>query len=68
MKELGLFYRANILDAVESFSIALYTRVLGYSLEHAQLIMAGVKSELQDPKLHLYVNFHFIWARRPETP
>jgi hypothetical protein len=55
-----------MLDAVEPFTLALYTRVLGRSLEETNVLMEGVKRELRDPKLHLYNVHHFIWGRKPE--
>ncbi len=58
-KEIGRYYRAQFLEAVEPFSLALYTRVLGYSYEQTQVIMANVRNDLSNPRLHLYVNFHF---------
>jgi SAM-dependent methyltransferase len=64
-KELGMYYRAQFYDAVEPFTLALYTRVLGYSVEQAWAVIAKVKEDLVNPKLHLYVNYHFVWGQRP---
>ncbi len=67
MKELGLWYRATLLEAVEPFTLALYTRFLEYTEEQARVVVAETKKELLDPKLHLYVPFHFVYGRRPGT-
>ena len=64
-KEIGRWYRAQFVDAVEPFSLVLYTRVLGYTNEQTQVIMANVRNDLKNPDLHLYVNFHFTYGRRP---
>ena len=65
IKEIGMYYRVQFVEAIEPFSLALYTRVLGYSIEQTQVIMANVLNDLKNPKLHLYVNFHFAYGRKP---
>ncbi len=67
MKELGTFYRAQFLDAVEPFTLALFTRVLGYSEDEAKMVVAGVKNDLRNPRTHMWVPFHFVYGRRPES-
>jgi SAM-dependent methyltransferase len=64
-KELGQFSLIHFLDSVEPFSLALFTRVLGYTVEQTKELVVKVKKELVDPTLHGYFNFHFIWGRRP---
>ena len=64
LKEIGRFERIQALHAVESYTLAFFTRVLGHSLDHTQLVMEGVKRELCDPKLHLYNRHHFIYGRK----
>lgn len=63
-KELGTFYRAQFADAVEPFTLALFTRVLGYTENQAKIVIARVKRDLINPKLHSYVNFHFVWGKK----
>lgn len=65
LKEIGTWYRAQFVEAIEPFSIGLFTRVLGKSLEETQAIIAGVRQDLMNTKLHLYVNFHFCYGRKP---
>jgi hypothetical protein len=47
--------------------MALYTRVLGYSTEEAQLIFALIRKEFNDKTLHLYTVYRFFTGRRPES-
>lgn len=63
---MGYIHREEMLDAVEPFTMALYTRVMSYSLDQTRIVIEGVKRDLKDPKLHLYVNYHFVWGRKPE--
>jgi hypothetical protein len=58
---------AQSLDAIEPVSIALFTRVLGYSYEEAQLAMIGPREDMKNAKLHLYIRFHIVYGRKPEA-
>jgi hypothetical protein len=64
LKEIGRFERAQALDAVESHTLAVYTRILGYSFDQTQVVIEGVKREFSDPKLHLYNTHYFICGRK----
>jgi hypothetical protein len=66
LKEIGRYERAQVLDAVESYALAPFTRVLGHSLEETKLLIERVKCELADPKLHLYSAQYVIYGRKPE--
>lgn len=66
MKELGQYSEANVLRAVESFTPALYTRVLGYSMEETQAVMENVKREMADKKIHQYCSYHFFIGQKPD--
>lgn len=63
-KELGIYYRAQFHDAVEPFTLALFTRVLGYSSDQAKVTIERVKQDLLNPKVHLYGHYHFVWGKR----
>ena len=54
-------------QSVEAHSMALYTRVLNYSTEEAQVLFAKIRQEFNDKNLHLYTVYRFFTARRPET-
>jgi uncharacterized UPF0146 family protein len=66
LKEIGRYERAQVLDAVESYSLALFTRVLGRSLQETQVLMERVKCEVVDPTLHLYTAKYLIYGMKPE--
>jgi len=55
-----------MLDAVESYTLAVFTRVMGRSIQETQALMERVKCELLDPKLHLYTAQYIIYGRKPE--
>jgi hypothetical protein len=54
-------------ESVEAHSMALYTRVLNYSAEEAQVLFAKIRQEFNDKNLHLYTVYRFFTGRKPEA-
>lgn len=63
-KLLGIFYQASFLDTVEPATLALFTRVLGYSIEQANIVIANVKKDLRNDAAHIWVVVHYVWGKR----
>lgn len=40
--------------ALEGFSMALFTRILGWSKEEVETFLIDVRKEMKDPKIHAY--------------
>jgi hypothetical protein len=66
LKEIGRYERAQVLDAVEVYTLALFTRVLDRSPHETQVFLERVKSEMVDPTLRLYTDEYIIYGRKPE--
>lgn len=64
LKDIGKIFRVLMIEAIPTFSIAYYTRVLGLSLDRAQFMMAGVRAEFKNKELHLYLRWHFVTGRK----
>jgi hypothetical protein len=45
---------ANMTDGLEGFSMALFTRILGWSKEEVHNFLVTVKTEMQDRSVHAY--------------
>jgi hypothetical protein len=65
LKELGLYQREQMVECVEAFTLAPLTRMLGWSVEEAEILMANVRAEFRNPQNHLYTIFHFVYGRKP---
>jgi len=50
---------------IGSFTLALLTRTLGWSLDECEVLMAGVRREFCDPENHLITVFHFVYGKKP---
>jgi hypothetical protein len=63
-KTIGRYALANFHDAVAT-TVALFTRILGWSLEEHQVLVAEVRNEQNEQKVHLYQPICFCFARKP---
>lgn len=55
LKALGKYQAVQLQQAIDSYSLRLYTQVLGWGADAAKIHNAVVKQELRDKKLHAYV-------------
>ncbi|KAB8203582.1 AdoMetMTase [Aspergillus parasiticus SU-1] len=65
LKEIGRVGRVTLYEAVEPYTLALFTRVLGYSPEDARDYVDKVRAELLDSSHHIYVLYHYVYGQRP---
>lgn len=65
LREIGRFQFVNAMESVDSYGLALMTRGMGYSEEHAKIFLAIVKNELRSKSLHAYNLIYFVYGRKP---
>lgn len=65
LKEMGMYHRENVIASVEPFTLALFTRVLGWSYDKTQAMIAGLKNEYRNRNNHFYTVTHFVYGRKP---
>ncbi|KAF4153281.1 hypothetical protein CNMCM6069_001044 [Aspergillus lentulus] len=65
LKEIGRVGKITLYEAVEPYTLALFTRVLGWSGEDAQEYVNKVRADLLRPDIHVYVVYHYVYGRRP---
>lgn len=63
-KVIGRYALENFHDAAGA-TVALFTRVLGWSDEEFQVLAAEVRNEQKEQKVHLYQPVCFCYARKP---
>ncbi|KAK1542846.1 methyltransferase domain-containing protein [Colletotrichum paranaense] len=64
--ELGMWCRSITMESLEALSLALFTRVLGWSREETVVFCAGAREELRQQKVHAYFDVYATWGRKPE--
>ncbi|KDN60546.1 putative methyltransferase domain-containing protein [Colletotrichum sublineola] len=65
LREIGRWNCANLDMGLEGFSMALMTRVNGWTREAVEELCEEVKHEVKDTRLHAYWRQHVIYARKP---
>lgn len=64
-KEIGLWNHQNMASGLSAFSMALFTRGLGWTAEEVEIYIMDVRKEMQDPKIHSYWPIYTWYARKP---
>lgn len=68
LKTLGSWNLVQIEDGVEGFSIRLYTQFLGWKAEEVQVLLAKVRKDLRNPRIHMMYQFWVAYGRKPGSP
>ncbi|KAL1968401.1 hypothetical protein VTN77DRAFT_1930 [Rasamsonia byssochlamydoides] len=66
LREIGKWQYIQAQDTIEAYGLRLYTQVLGWSPEEAQVHFALVKQQLRDRSLHAYCKVYVVYGRKPE--
>jgi len=64
-KELGRLAYADFYEGMASVA-PIFQRVLGYTAEEAQVLVAETRKEFREQKVHAYQQCCFCYARKPE--
>ncbi|RBR13717.1 uncharacterized protein FIESC28_08077 [Fusarium coffeatum] len=65
LKEIGKYQVVQQLKAIDSYTPKLFEHALGWTAQEIQVLIAKVKTELQDPSIHLYLPVVIAWGRKP---
>ncbi|KAJ5464374.1 uncharacterized protein N7458_000060 [Penicillium daleae] len=67
LKEVGRYFRAQMVEgAMESYSLALFTRFGGWRPVEVQVLLAHLRAEIQSNKIHAYSKLAFVTAQKPK--
>ncbi|KAF5858708.1 hypothetical protein ETB97_003876 [Aspergillus alliaceus] len=62
LTELGQWMQMQTIDAIEPLSLAIFTRVLGWTEEDSCLLFAEARKEFRETTRQLYVYIHSIYS------
>ncbi|GJC92066.1 TAM domain methyltransferase [Colletotrichum higginsianum] len=65
-KTLGLWCLENFNSALEAVCVALFTRVLDWSLNEVNVFLIDVRKDLKNKNYHAYFNVYCLVGRKPE--
>ncbi|GKT72381.1 Methyltransferase domain-containing protein [Colletotrichum tofieldiae] len=64
-RELGSWCLENLMEGLEAFSMAPFTRALEWTREEVNVFLVDVRKDLRDRSIHAYSPLWTIYARRP---
>ncbi|KAK0711774.1 S-adenosyl-L-methionine-dependent methyltransferase [Lasiosphaeris hirsuta] len=65
LKEIGRWFQIQFLEmALESYSLALFTREGGWTSEETQVLFAKVRKELRSNMFHIYTYTAFVTGKK----
>lgn len=56
LKTIGSWNFTQLNEGIEAFCTYLFMNQLGWSQEEVSVLAAGVRKQIRDPKVHVYVN------------
>ncbi|KAL2198336.1 S-adenosyl-L-methionine-dependent methyltransferase [Corynascus similis CBS 632.67] len=66
MKQVGMYNISQVMTGLEGFSLRLYCDVLGWKKDEVLVLLAQVRSELKDPKIHAQFDFHVVYGQKKQ--
>ncbi|RDW74823.1 hypothetical protein BP6252_05965 [Coleophoma cylindrospora] len=63
-KELGMWAHENLSGGIEGISLAIFTRVLGWSREEMDVFLVDVRKELKDRNIHSYMQVIVVYGQK----
>ncbi|KAF2167748.1 hypothetical protein M409DRAFT_65855 [Zasmidium cellare ATCC 36951] len=65
LKEIGRWHLLEAYQGIEGWTMALYTRVLGWSYEEVQVFLAKVREGFKNRKIHSYTSGSIVYGQKP---
>ncbi|KAL3300562.1 methyltransferase domain-containing protein [Colletotrichum asianum] len=65
-QELGEWDKESALQGIEAITMALFTRVLDWSVPETTVFCAEVRNELKRVDIHAYYDVYSVYGRKPE--
>ncbi|KAI9869122.1 MAG: hypothetical protein M1813_002946 [Trichoglossum hirsutum] len=67
LKEIGNLNLLNLLEGIEAISVAPFTRSLGWSQEKVQVLLVGVRKDVQNSRIHAIYDLHVVYGQKPQA-
>lgn len=65
LKTVGSWNLVTLEEGLEGMTMRLFTQVLGWKREEVLILLASVRKDFRDPKLHAQLDFHVTYGRKP---
>ena len=67
LKTIGAWNLVQLEDGLEGFTLRLFTQHLDWKREEVDVMLAKVRKDLRDPRIHATYDFHVVYGRRPKA-
>jgi SAM-dependent methyltransferase len=65
LKEVGAFNLMQFLDGLESMTLAIFTRALGWSNDEITAFLVDLRKEFKNRNYHTQYDGYVVWAQKP---
>lgn len=65
LREAGKFGLGAMLQGLQGISLATFTRFLGWQVEELEVLLAQVRSEWRQRRVHSYWPIFVVYGRKP---
>ncbi|KAK0631293.1 S-adenosyl-L-methionine-dependent methyltransferase [Immersiella caudata] len=66
LKEIGEYALLSLESDLEGWILFIWTSVMGWTKEEVTVYVAHLRRQLRDKRVHSYVRYRCIYARKPE--
>ncbi|KAK0663248.1 Secondary metabolism regulator LAE1 [Lasiodiplodia hormozganensis] len=66
LREVGLYWRAVLMEGLEAIALGPMTRGLGWTKEEIAVFLAAVRKAYTEPSTHSFMPFYIIHGQKPE--
>jgi hypothetical protein len=65
LKEVGVYWRAVLMEGLEAIALRPLTGALGWSKEEVEVFLASVRKAYMDRSTHAYMPFYVTYGQKP---
>ncbi|KAF2087635.1 S-adenosyl-L-methionine-dependent methyltransferase [Saccharata proteae CBS 121410] len=65
LREVGLYWRAVLMEGLEAIALGPLTRGLGWRKEEIAVFLANVRKAYLDPNTHAWMPFYIVYGQKP---
>ncbi|KAH8697082.1 S-adenosyl-L-methionine-dependent methyltransferase [Talaromyces proteolyticus] len=65
LKELARYMNLQMMESIEPYSLALFSRVLKWDNHRIQTLLGNVRRDLRNLNYHMYSKVHCVYAQKP---
>lgn len=67
LKTIGAWNLVQLEDGLEGFLLRLFTQHLDWTRQEVDVLIAKVRKDFRDPRIHAQYNFHVVYGQKPKT-